>query len=134
MAKKMDRKDFLYVLAAPVFGMIGVSFLSKKGLTQELNKRHTAGSSIDIDSAARVGKAYIEQNNSDLGEIRNVAKKLQKATHITGKNLEINHKLINSKIRCDFEQGRTVLFNNWVLSQTEIAFCVLAYDFKSHVS
>lgn len=125
----MNRKDFLYSLSAPFLGMVGLSALSKRGYASEVRKLPVG--SINMDSAVRVGQAFIKQGGPELTDVQKLADQIQQKFHFTNsKNSNKELQLLNSSIRSDFENGRTVLFHNWVLSQTEIAFCVFAYQNK----
>ncbi|HKI46560.1 MAG TPA: hypothetical protein VKA08_14620 [Balneolales bacterium] len=127
----MKRKDFLYFICAPAFGAVGLTFLSKISDAREIGKYPILNDSINLDSAARVGQAYIKQGGPELREVQEKANQLQKKFDFTGSsNSKKELEMLNLSIRSDFKNGKTVLFHNWVLSQTEIAFCVFAYQNK----
>ena len=127
----MKRKDFLYIISAPFFGAVGLAFLPKSSSAREIGKYPIQNDPINLDSAARVGQAYIKQGGPELSEVQKKANQLQKKFDFTSnKDSKKDLEMLNSSIRNDFKNGKTVLFHNWVLSQTEIAFCVFAYQNK----
>lgn len=76
-----------------------------------------------------MGEAYINQGGPEINEVQKLANQLQKKFDLTNSNNSQKElQMLNSSIRSDFKNGKTVLFHNWVLSQTEVAFCVFAYQ------
>ena len=127
----MKRKDFLYFVCAPVFGAVGMALLPKSSDAREIGKYPIQNNPINLDSAARVGKAYIKQGGPELRDVQKIADQLQNKFDFTGNNNSKKElEMLNLSIRNDFKNGKTVLFHNWVLSQTEIAFCVFIYQNK----
>jgi hypothetical protein len=56
---------FKYFICAPVLGAAGVTFLSKNSDAREIGKYPILYDSINLDSAARVGQAYIKQGGAE---------------------------------------------------------------------
>jgi len=127
----MNRKDFLYSICTPFLSVVGLTALTKVGYGSEIEDGTFPVGSINMDSAARVGQNYIRQGGPELKDVQKSADRIKKKFHFANnKNFKKELQMLNSSIRSDFENGRTVLFHNWVLSQTEIAFCVFAYQNK----
>ena len=79
------------------------------------------------DSARRIGATYLQQHGDaalrqiDLRSIVGTA-----SPAATRDNRREHLKVIRTRIRRDFAEGRTVNVDGWILSETEVALCVVA--------
>ncbi len=131
----MKRKDFISLL--PLFAGVLLGFVpfSIGNLSKKKKISDLIGESINYASASRIGRAYIGQNPKELHQIRNTSRKISGS--LTSRDSESSLKrrqFVDDRIRNDYANNRIVLFNNWVLSETEVAICVLAADFSQYSS
>ncbi|HUX84400.1 MAG TPA: hypothetical protein VMV20_04155 [Chitinophagaceae bacterium] len=125
----MERKTFIGLSALSVLGLYLPLEECKPSLTPEQDTLSTPTMLSKLFSAARIrnlGKQYLNQHPAESS--RNLLEK-ELREGISGNGDQISRDL-SSKIRQDFQGGRTVLLEGWILSQTESRQC--AYYDLSH--
>lgn len=127
----MRRSTFIY-LSIVGSATLSVSSLACNNRNAALNKvlrqPHFLSHICDAKTLKDIGKAYKERFRSEAKENELVDVLL---TDSTGRPLSqtaagpIVSSLLNRKIQQDFEAGRTIVVNGWILSQTEAQQCAL---------
>lgn len=127
----MNRRTFVWLSAAsavsvylPLSGCSNRYTLSNKAVAQPQFLAHIC----DAKALRTIGAAYKHQVPGEKSEKKlahliltdNNGHAIPESTD--GNKLEA---LLNQKIQQDFEAGRTVVVNGWVLSQTEARQCAL---------
>lgn len=129
----MDRRGFLSFLLG--LGLSGAfqCFFSRKGLASgdpaEQLCRKLRQVYDCLESASAIGREYLrivpeEAHNTVLLDHICRRSALNRARLMVS-DVPATRDVLRLWIRKDFEQGRTVLVNGWLLSQTEIRLCAL---------
>lgn len=128
---RMNRRTFVWLSAAsavslylPLSGCSSPYTLSNKAVAQPQFLAHI----LDAKALRDIGTAYKRQVPAEKSD-----KKLARLilTEDNGRAIPEStddnklEALLNQKIQQDFEAGRTVVVNGWVLSQTEARQCAL---------
>jgi hypothetical protein len=127
----MNRRTFVWLSAAgaaslfiPFSGCNSRYTLSNKAIAQPEFLAHIC----DAKSIRAIGTSYKQQMPAEK-EDRKLVHLILRDTkgHAIPESTESNklEDLIAQKIQHDFEHGRTVVVNGWVLSQTEARQCAL---------
>ncbi|MDA2917049.1 hypothetical protein MYX64_09465 [Nitrospinae bacterium AH_259_B05_G02_I21] len=82
------------------------------------------------DSAAVIGQEYLrsvpEEADAPLLVDMICSSLPKRRADLVGADLEELRELLRHQQRHDFEYGRTVKVNDWILSETEVRLCALA--------
>ena len=82
--------------------------------------RRLTGLLADVASARQVGQAYLQGTPGDADRDSLMA---QLVARLQG---DLSRETLVACCRADFADGRTVMVNGWMLSQTEARLCALA--------
>ena len=83
----------------------------------------------DPQGAAALGEIWIAEGGADRTAIvheKKLAAALRAQGWTPGMNAETAHAALASAVRADYDAARTVLIDNWSLSETEGSLCALA--------
>ena len=83
----------------------------------------------DPEGAATLGEIWIAEGGADGASIvheKNLAAALRAHGWLPGMGAEETHKALAATVRADYAAARTILIDNWSLSETEGSLCVLA--------
>lgn len=125
----MKRRDFLaFAFLTPLAtGMAGSGFLLCIGDPSEcLFAQPELLRILDEDEVIRIGESYRNRNSAeDDAEV--LERKIEAAA---GRHAPVASASLRNVIAADFEEGRTVRVNGWMLSITEARQCAL-YSLRS---
>ncbi len=127
----MKRRTFLWLSAAgtaslyiPVSGCTGRYVLSNKSVAQPSFLTHIC----DAKTIRAIGSAYKRMVPAEK-EDRDLARLIltDNSGHVISETTDnpTLENLLNGTVQHDFESGRTVVVDGWVLSQTEARQCAL---------
>ncbi|MBO6636331.1 hypothetical protein [Parvibaculum sp.] len=83
----------------------------------------------DPDGAAALGNIWIGEGGADSASIvheKKLAEALTAEGWTPGMGAEETHTALAAAVRADYDAARTVLIDNWMLSDTEARLCALA--------
>ena len=83
----------------------------------------------DPEGAATLGEIWIAEGGADGASIvheKNLAAALKTHGWLPGAGAEETHAALAAAVRADYAAARTVLIDNWSLSETEGSLCALA--------
>ena len=80
---------------------------------------------FDIKTMIEAGQAYIKQVPGE-GNKNKLTKLLSEDIPVTGSiNTDFIHTYMDNKVRQDFQAGKTIIVDGWILSVTEARQCAL---------
>jgi hypothetical protein len=133
MDTNMTRRRLLQLLV-DFLGAVGVAPLAEgaEKLSAHRAKNLVASKLTEIlphrDSAAAVGREYLKiaPLEADVSRLIDLIVSPEKSIGAQSRtDAEALAESLRAKQRDDFEQGRTVLIQGWMLSQTEARLCAL---------
>jgi hypothetical protein len=127
----MKRRDFI-VLTTLTAATVSIPFLNCTGPDPELDKKlavpQTLSRLLDEKTIKEIGKAY-GTLNPDEYSIKELEQQLEKNNE--GKSISSTSSkkdvfaFLEKNSQLDFESGKTVVLNGWVVSVTEARQCAL---------
>jgi hypothetical protein len=80
-------------------------------------------------SAREIGRHYLARYPEEEGDVNLARLILSPMSPESGDVAALDHRelstLVTSRVRADFENGRTVEIGGWILSRTEVRLCAL---------
>jgi hypothetical protein len=128
----LPRRDFL-LLALASCGTPLFTSVASSGLEQQAEPGLRGGSQTALqyfaeagESARKVGEAYARQINLDFTE-ESILKAANDVLELIAGSRGSNDALtaLGNAVRRDFQEGRSVQVEGWVLSRTELELCLL---------
>jgi hypothetical protein len=125
MSLHVTRRGFLTTLAAGILGAaIGVRLYWTK-VRAPTEAGQLARLLPHADSAARLGRRYLEDTPQEADATRLVA--LMGTTLAAGESDAALRERLETRIHQDFIEGATVSVDGWLLSVTEARLCALVH-------
>ena len=129
----MKRKEFIHLSA---FTVVAVSFSlldSCKGPVSDTATSQPAFLSRLFDEVTikKTGQAYLQKTPAENTHDELVRLLANNNTIASSSDETAIHQYLEEKIKNDFDEGKTVMINGWVLSVTEARQCALSSLIKS---
>jgi len=126
----MTRRKFLLsvTLISTLFGLSCSSWVASLGYSREYGRKASNirtclfGLFSDLDPARSLGKRYLDLYPQGTQRALILAEHIQSAQLRTSNELK---KMLVRQRELDFQNGRTVLIDGWLLARTEVEVCAL---------
>ena len=129
----MKRKEFIHLTA---FTVVAVSFPLLDSCKDPVSDAATSQPAFlsrlfDEITIKRTGQTYLQKTPAENAHDELVRLLANNSTIASSSDETAIHQHLEEKIKKDFDEGRTVMVNGWVLSVTEARQCALFSLIKS---
>jgi hypothetical protein len=120
----MLRRQFLRIAGASAVGLATASCSASEGFGDTSLSQPDILATLGADVTRRIGSEYrgLHRSEADVHALRNA---ILASRPISERLVGVPRTTVPALVRADFERGRTVVIDGWILSITEARQCAL---------